>query len=194
MTRWPRRHARELPDGHHRHGERRQHRERRQAARHALRQPPAQRRVDEEADEREERESARAHRHHFSDVNASGLSDSRCRNSAMTSARPTAASAAATVITKNVMIWPSTSPAIAAERHERQVHGVQHDLDRQQDRDQVAAQEHAGRADGEQHRRDDQVVAERNHCARPPGAPAPRRRPSPPESAPTSPRTRTCAG
>ena len=43
-------------------------------------------------------------------VKASGLSVSRCRNSAITSARPTAASAAATVITKNVMIWPSTVP------------------------------------------------------------------------------------
>ena len=48
--------------------------------------------------------------HHLSDVNTSGLSDSLCRNSAMTSARPTAASAAATVITKNTMIWPSTEP------------------------------------------------------------------------------------
>ena len=43
-------------------------------------------------------------------VNESGLSDSRCRNSAMTIARPTAASAAATVITKNTMICPSTEP------------------------------------------------------------------------------------
>jgi hypothetical protein len=41
-------------------------------------------------------------------------------------------------------------PELAAERHERQVHGVQHDLDRQQQRDDVAAQEDARRADGEQ--------------------------------------------
>ena len=68
----------------------------------------------------------------------------------MTRARPTAASAAATVITKNTMIWPSTVPSVAAERDERQVDGVQHDLDREQDRDQVAAQEHARRADREQ--------------------------------------------
>ena len=57
--------------------------------------------------QRDQREHVR---HHFSDVNASGFSDSRCRKSAMTSARPTAASAAATVMTKNVMICPSTSP------------------------------------------------------------------------------------
>src|SRR5688572_1278178 len=53
--------------------------------------------------------------------------------------------------------------AVAAERHERQVHGVQHDLDRQQNRDQVTAQEHAGRPDREKDRRDDQVVTERDH-------------------------------
>ena len=121
-----------------------------------------------EREERDERECG-VH-HHFSDVNASGFSDSRWRNSAMTIARPTAASAAATVMTKNMMICPSTSPGVAAERDERQVHGVQHDLDRQQDRDQVAPQEHAGRADGEQDRRHDQVVAERNH-----GSPFPAR-------------------
>ena len=43
-------------------------------------------------------------------VNASGFSVSRWRKSEITSARPTAASAAATVMTKNVMIWPSTVP------------------------------------------------------------------------------------
>ena len=70
----------------------------------------------------------------------------------MTIARPTAASAAATVMTKKVMICPSTVPELAAEGHERQVHGVQHHLDREQQRDDVAAQEHAGRADGEEQR------------------------------------------
>src|SRR5262245_58478044 len=35
----------------------------------------------------------------------------------------------------------------AAEGDERQVHGVQHDLDREQDRDQVAAHEDAGRSE-----------------------------------------------
>ncbi len=53
----------------------------------------------------------KASSHHFNDVSESGLSDSRWRKSAMISARPTAASAAATVITKKTMIWPSTSPA-----------------------------------------------------------------------------------
>jgi hypothetical protein len=48
--------------------------------------------------------------HHLSSVKASGLSVWRCLKSAITSASPTAASAAATVITKNVMIWPSTVP------------------------------------------------------------------------------------
>ena len=35
-------------------------------------------------------------------------------------------------MTKNVMIWPSTVPQLPAERDEREVDGVQHDLNRQQ--------------------------------------------------------------
>src|SRR5688572_13131084 len=58
---------------------------------------------------------------------------------------------------------PIDVPAIASKRHEREVHGVQHDFDRQQNRDQIAPQEHAGGANGEQNRRDDEVVAQRNH-------------------------------
>src|SRR5688500_19939853 len=46
---------------------------------------------------------------------SSGLSVSRCRKRAMTSARPTAASAAATVMTKNTMICPSTVPRRSEE-------------------------------------------------------------------------------
>src|SRR4051812_34717162 len=57
----------------------------------------------------------------------------------------------------------------ASERHERKVHGIQHDLDREQDRDQVAADEHAGRPDGEQHGRENQVFVERGHQRFPPG-------------------------
>src|SRR6185503_7466972 len=48
--------------------------------------------------------------HHFSAVKESGLSDGRCRNRLITIARPTAASAAATVITKKTMICPSLDP------------------------------------------------------------------------------------
>ena len=135
--------------------------------------------------------------HHFSSVNDSGFSDSRWRNRLITIARPTAASAAATVITKNTMIWPSARAERAAEGDERQVHRVQHDLDRQQDRDQVAAHEHAGGADREQNRRQHQVVVERRHQRpRAPAivvraAPARPRRPSRPESGSRSPRTET---
>src|SRR5215218_522499 len=39
---------------------------------------------------------------------------------------------------------------LAPERDEREIDGVQHDLDRHQQRDQVAAQEHAGSADRKQ--------------------------------------------
>src|SRR5687767_9061077 len=53
--------------------------------------------------------------------------------------------------------------AKAPEGDERQVHRVQHDFNRQQDGDQVLAQEHAGRADRKENRRDDQVMTERDH-------------------------------
>jgi len=83
------------------------------AAGHGLGQAPSEEGVDQESDERnedDEREHRRLSPYHLREVKASGVSVSRCRNRAMTIARPTAASAAATVITKNVMIWPSTDP------------------------------------------------------------------------------------
>src|SRR3954468_2306719 len=51
----------------------------------------------------------------------------------------------------------------AAERDECQVHRVQHDLDRQQNRDQVPPHEPTGRANREQDRRQDQVIVEGRH-------------------------------
>src|SRR4030095_13553405 len=58
------------------------------------------------------------------------------------------------------------------EGDEREIHGVQHDLDRQQDRDQIAPQEHTCRADREEQRRQHEVIAQRNHRSpsRPPRA------------------------
>ena len=66
-------------------------------------------------------------------------------------ARPTAASAAATVITKNTITCPSIEPMPPAERDEREVDRVEHHLDRHEHHDNVAAQQHAGHADREQH-------------------------------------------
>src|SRR5262245_14938447 len=60
---------------------------------------------------------------------------------------------------------PVEVAGVAAEGDERQVHRVQHDLDRQKDRDQVLPQEHTGRADGKQRGRENQIVAQRNHCS-----------------------------
>src|SRR5205823_11651365 len=65
--------------------------------------------VHQKAAQRQRRDQ-REHPYHFSTVNASGFRDSRCLKSAMTIARPTAASAAATVITKKTMICPSADP------------------------------------------------------------------------------------
>ena len=68
-------------------------------------------------------------RYHFSRLKASTSSVSLWRWSAMMMARPTAASAAATVSTKNTSTWPSSVPERAAEGDEGQVHRVQHQLD-----------------------------------------------------------------
>src|SRR5215471_2945301 len=55
---------------------------------------------------------------------------------------------------------PVDRSEIAIDRDERQVDGVQHHLDREQDRDEVAAQKHARGPDREQHGREDQVAVE----------------------------------
>src|SRR5688572_5792996 len=54
---------------------------------------------------------------------------------------------------------------LPAEGDEGEVDGVQHDLHRQQQGDQVAAQKHAGRADCEQEARKHQVMSDRHHCS-----------------------------
>src|ERR1043166_3602041 len=97
-------------DRRHRHGERQQDRSTRNRGRNRLADAATPESVQREPDERKERDE-RQH-HHFNSVNESGFSDSRCRNRLMTIARPTAASAAATVITKNTMIWPSATPCM----------------------------------------------------------------------------------
>src|SRR4029453_18807994 len=51
----------------------------------------------------------------------------------------------------------------APEGDEAQVHGVQHDLDREQDGDEIPPNEHAGRTDRKQNRGQHEVVAERRH-------------------------------
>ena len=61
-------------------------------------------------------------------------------------ASPTAASAAATVMTKNTMTWPP-SPSTCEKRHERQVHRVEHQLDAHEQHDGVAPEQHSGDAD-----------------------------------------------
>src|SRR5262245_31412332 len=58
---------------------------------------------------------------------------------------------------------PVDGAAVAADRHEHQVHRVQHDLDRQEDRDQVAAEEHAGGPDREQDSGKRQEIGVRDH-------------------------------
>src|ERR671931_381403 len=52
-------------------------------------------------------------------------------------------------------------PVHPAERDEREVHRVQLELDRHEDHERVLADEHADRADREQHRREDHEVRDR---------------------------------
>src|SRR5690348_10052855 len=53
------------------------------------------------------------------------------------------------------------------ERHEREVDGVEHQLDGHEHHQRVAAHEHADRADGEEQRADDQIGVERHSVASP---------------------------
>ena len=66
--------------------------------------------------------------------------------------RPTTTSAAATTITKNTAVWPSMS-ANRGQSHEREVDGVEHELDAHEHHERVAADHQPRRADGEQRRR-----------------------------------------
>ena len=50
-----------------------------------------------------------------------------------------------------------------SEGDERQIHRVQHHFDRQQHRDEVAAQHHAHGTDGEQHARQREIVIQVGH-------------------------------
>src|SRR5579875_977697 len=74
----------------------------------------------------------------------------------------------------------------AAQRDEGQVDGVEHQLDRHEDDDYVAAQQNAEHADTEQNRAEPHKIAGRDHHGAPPGAlPAVVRRAS--ATAPTTP-------
>ena len=67
-------------------------------------------------------------------------------------ASPTATSAAATVMTKNTKIWPSIECELRENATNARFDGVQHQLDRHEDDERVAAHQHADHADREQDR------------------------------------------
>ena len=82
--------------------------------------------------------------------------------------RPTAASAAASVITKIAKTWPCravgsmNSLPVTREGDQIQIDGVQNQFDRHQDDDHVAAGEHADHAQQKQGCAQDQVVQRRD--------------------------------
>src|SRR6266540_6616098 len=54
-------------------------------------------------------------------------------------------------------------PVHPRERDEREVHGVQHQLDRQEDHDRIATHEHSDHTGGEEHRREREVLRRLDH-------------------------------
>ena len=85
------------------------------------------------------------------------------RKMATMMARPTAASAAATVITKKAKTCPRHRPEEAGVGQERQVDGVQHQLDAHEDDDCVPAREHARHANEKEDAAQRKVVVQRSH-------------------------------
>ena len=78
--------------------------------------------------------------------------------------RPTTTSAAATTITKNTAVWPPMSSRLLGERDEREVHGVEHQLDAHEHHQRVAAHQHADRADARTARAASMQVPRRGGC------------------------------
>src|SRR6185369_2059216 len=79
---------------------------------HGRRHPAPEKGVEQHAEGRQRDDPAekRGLGHHLSDASSSAFVVSRFRNMAMMIARPTAASAAATVMTKNTITCPSIEP------------------------------------------------------------------------------------
>ena len=94
----------------------------------------------------------------FSRFASSTEAERRVRKMVTMIASPTTTSAAATTITKKAAICPSSSPCIREKVDQREVRGVQHQLDAHEGDDRVAPDHEPDRADGEQDRREDDVV------------------------------------
>ena len=103
-----------------------------------------------EGQERDQPEMEKRFVHSFIRSMRSTASVARARNTAMMMARPTAASAAATTITKKTKIWPFTCVPLMGEGDEGEVHGVEHELDGHEDRDEIALDEEADDAEAEE--------------------------------------------
>ncbi len=87
-------------------------------------------------------------------------------------ARPTATSAAATVMmkkTKDLPVIIRQSGGVdpeAGKGDKREIGRVQHQLERHKNDDDVPAQEHAGKAEGEEQPAHEKIMAERHHRQR----------------------------
>ena len=80
----------------------------------------------------------------------------------MMMASPTAASAAATIITKKTKIWPFTCVPLVREGDKGKIHGIEHQLNRHEDGDQVALDQKSDDAKAKQHGAQKQIPGERD--------------------------------
>ncbi len=86
-------------------------------------------------------------RHHLSSVRSPTPAPGLFRFKAITSPRPTAASAAATAITKRARTWPARVSELLAEADQTEVYRIEHDLGRDEHQDDVAPGEEAEHSD-----------------------------------------------
>ena len=86
----------------------------------------------------------------------------RARKTAMMMARPTAASAAATIMTKKTKIWPLHLVPLIGKGDEGEIDGVEHELNGHEDGDEVALDEKADDAERKEHGAEKQIPGERN--------------------------------
>ena len=93
----------------------------------------------------------------FRSVSLSTSSSIRRRDIATIRPRPITASDAATTMTASAKIWPPPSPRYRENAISDEVAGVEHELEREQDDQRAAADQHAERPDREEHDREDEV-------------------------------------
>jgi hypothetical protein len=76
----------------------------------------------------------------------------------MMMANPTAASAAATTMTKKTNIWPSRFPEKSRKGHERQVHRIEHQFDAHENGNDITPEDESGGAEDKENHAERQIM------------------------------------